>query len=73
MKFLGTRVKQFWLTSDINREKVINSGLTIRNPFIGIEIKTNEPTPEDYEKVEKAIESLFGSHKRVFPVRLVEL
>ena len=73
MKFLSTKVKQMWLSSEFNREKVINAGLTIRNPFIGIEIKKDEPSKEELEYVENAIESLFGNHKRAFPIRLIDL
>ena len=73
MKFLCTKVKPFWLTLPDNEEKVINAGLVIRESFIGIEIKSNNPTNEEYNIVNNAIEKLFEENKKVFPVRLIDL
>ena len=73
MKFLCTKVKQSWLTSPQNIEKVKTLGLTINDSFIGIQIKNNEPTNEEYSIVNNAIDGLFSSHKKAFPIRLIEL
>ena len=73
MKFLCTKVKPSWLTSDLNKQKVISAGLLIREAFVGIEIKGNEPTVEENELTHNAINNLFGSHIKAFPVRLINL
>lgn len=73
MKFLCTKVKSFWLTSDENTNKVNTAGLTVKNPFIGIEINKDQPSEEEYNRLNKAIESLFNENKKVFLIRLIEL
>ena len=73
MKFLCTKVKQSWLTSLQNREKAEALNLNIRDSFIGIEIKNNDPTDEEMKLVDSAVDKLFGNHKIAFPVRLIEL
>lgn len=73
MKFLCTKVKQQWLSSLQNSEKVINKGLSIKESFIGIEIKDSQPTKEEYNLVNNAVDNLFGGHRKAFPVRLIEL
>ena len=73
MKFLCTKVKQSWLTSVQNREKVIDLKLNIRDPFIGIEINSDEPSNEEMKLVDSAVDKLFGNHKVAFPVRVVEV
>ncbi len=73
MKFLCTKVKPSWLTSLQNREKVTDLNLFIKDPFIGVEIKNNEPTGEEIKLVDSAVDRLFGNHKIAFPVRLIEL
>ena len=73
MKFLCTKVKQSWLTSLQNREKVEFLNLFIKDPFVGIEIKNDKPTNEEMKLVNEAVDKLFGSHKVAFPVRLIEL
>ena len=73
MKFLCTKVKQSWLTSPQNRAKVINLNLTIKDTFIGVEIKNNEPTGEEIKLVDGAVDKLFGNHKVAFPVRMIEI
>ncbi|OGI19842.1 MAG: hypothetical protein A3B68_08520 [Candidatus Melainabacteria bacterium RIFCSPHIGHO2_02_FULL_34_12] len=73
MKFLCTKVKENWLTSPQNREKVTAQGLSIKEPFIGMEINNNEPSEEEKNKVDKAVNNLFGNHIKAFPIRLIEL
>ena len=73
MKFLGTKVKEFWLTSSQNKEKVISMGLSIKAPFIGIEIKDTNPSPEEEKFVNEAVVKLFDNHIKAFPVRLIDL
>ena len=73
MKFLCTKVKQSWLTSIQNREKVAGLNLLIKDPFIGIEIKNNKPTDEEMKLVDNAVNELFSNHKIAFPVRVVEI
>ena len=73
MKFLCTKVKQNWLTSLQNREKVETLNLSIKDPFIGVEIKNDKPTDEEMKFVDSAIDKLFSNHKIAFPVRLLEL
>lgn len=73
MKFLCTKVKSSWLTSNINIEKVKTSGLLIKDSFVGIEIKNNEPTKEENIYMNNAINDLFGSHIKAFPIRLIDL
>ena len=73
MKFLCTKVKQSWLTSLQNRKKAEALNLNIRDSFIGIEIKNNDPTDEEMKLVDSAVDKLFGNHKIAFPVRLIEL
>jgi hypothetical protein len=73
MKFLCTKVKQSWLTSLQNREKVAGLNLFIKDPFIGIEIKNNKPTDKEMKLVDSAVNELFGNHKIAFPVRIVEI
>lgn len=73
MKFLCTKIKPDWLTSNINIEKVKMSGLIIKDSFIGIEIRNNEPTKEENIHINNAINNLFGSHLKAFPIRLINL
>ena len=73
MKFLCTKVKQSWLTSLQNREKVTDLNLLIKDPFIGVEIKNDKPADEEIKLVDSAVDKLFGSHKIAFPVRIIEL
>ena len=73
MKFLCTKVKQNWLTSPQNREKVMDLNLLIKDPFIGVEIKNDKPTDEEMKLVDSAVDKLFGNHKVAFPVRLIEV
>ena len=73
MRFLCTKVKQSWLTSLQNREKVESLALFIKDPFVGIEIKNNEPTEDEMKLVDSAVDKLFGNHKIAFPVRLIEI
>ena len=73
MKFLCTKVKEFWLTSPQNREKVTSTGLDIKGPFIGIEIKNDLPSPEENKIVNEAVVKLFDNHIKAFPVRLIDL
>ena len=73
MKFLCTKVKQSWLPSLKNREKLENLNLIIKDPFVGIEIKNNKPTDEEMKLVDSAVNELFGNHKIAFPVRVIEL
>ena len=73
MKFLCTKVKQSWLTSLQNREKVTDLNLLIKDPFIGIEIKNNKPADEEIKLVNGAVDKLFGNHKVAFPIRLIEI
>ncbi|MBI3591432.1 MAG: hypothetical protein HY094_08680 [Candidatus Melainabacteria bacterium] len=73
MKFLCTKVKPSWLTSSENKDKVTSLGLKIKDPFIGIEINTNEPAEEEKKLIDNAVEKLFSSHKIAFPVRLIDL
>ena len=73
MKFLCTKVKQSWLTSLQNREKVLEFKLIIKDSFIGVEVKDNEPTDEETKLVNAAVDQLFGNHKIAFPVRMIEL
>ena len=73
MKFLATNVKQYWLTSSLNVNKVKNAGLIIKESFIGIEIPDDKPTGEQYTIVSSAIEKLFGENKQAFPIRLLDL
>ena len=73
MKFLCTKVKEFWLTSMQNREKVTGMGLSIEGAFIGIKITSNEPSPEESKIVNEAIVKLFDNHIKAFPVRVMDL
>ena len=73
MKFLCTKVRPFWLTLPDNEEKVVNSGLVIRESFIGVEIKSSNPSNQEYNIVNNAIEKLFGENKKAFPIRLIDL
>ena len=73
MRFLCTKVKGFWLTSAENVTKVHGAGLSIKSPFIGIEIHSNQPSEEEYNKINKAIDLLFEENKKAFPVRLLEI
>ena len=73
MKFLCTKVKQSWLTSLQNREKVTDLNLFIKDPFVGIEIKNEKPTDKEMKLVNEAVDKLFGSHKIAFPIRVVEI
>ena len=73
MKFLCTKVKPSWLTSLQNREKVSELNLLVKNPFVGIEIKNSEPTDEETQLVNAAVDQLFGNHKIAFPVRMIEI
>ena len=73
MKFLCTKVKESWLTSPQNRAKVIHLGLIIKDPYIGIEIKNEEPTKIENNAVYNAVNDLFSSHIQAFPIRLIEL
>lgn len=72
MKFLCTKVKTSWLTSTANRNKVLEVGLEIKDPFIGIEVQ-QKPSENDYEIVQKAIKQLFSSHIQAFPIKLIDL
>ncbi|MBI1857565.1 MAG: hypothetical protein HYR97_00375 [Candidatus Melainabacteria bacterium] len=72
MKFLCTKVRPIWLETPANRAKVINEGLSIKEPFIGIEIK-EEPTDEEKVKITKALETLFTKNKHAFPIRVIEI
>ena len=73
MKFLCTKVKPSWLTSLQNREKVSDLKLIIKDSFIGVEVKNNEPTDEETKLINAAVDQLFGNHKIAFPVRMIEL
>ncbi len=73
MKFLCTKVKQSWLTSLQNIEKVTDLSLLIKDSFIGIKIKNAEPTNEEIKLVNSAVDKLFGNHKIAFPVRIIEI
>lgn len=73
MKFLCTKVKEFWLSSPNNCEKVTKSGLKIKDPFIGIVVKDGKPTEKEYNLVNNAIEKLFGDNKKAFPIRLIDI
>ena len=73
MKFLCTKVKQSWLTSLQNREKVTDLNLLIKDLFIGIEVKNNKPTDEEMKAVNEAVDKLFHNHKIAFPVRMIEI
>ena len=73
MKFLCAKVKDFWLTSPQNTERVRNAGLTIRGSFIGIEVGDTDPSTEECNLINNAIENLFGENKKAFPLRLVEI
>ena len=73
MKFLCTKVKQFWLTSPQNINKVSSLGLEIKEPFIGIPISDDKPNAEQYNKISNAVEKLFGENKKAFPIRLIDL
>ena len=73
MQFLCTKVKQNWLTSLQNREKVTDLNLLIKDPFIGVEVKNDKPTNEEMKLVNSAVDKLFGNHKIAFPVRVIEL
>ncbi len=73
MRFLCTKVKQNWLASLQNREKVTDLNLLVKDPFIGIEIKNNEPMDAEMKLVNEAVDKLFGNHKIAFPIRLIEL
>ena len=73
MKFLCTKVKDSWLTSSQNKEKVTARGLVIKDSFIGIELKNNEPSNEEEITMNNAIDNLFGNHKKAFPIRLIDL
>ena len=73
MTFLCTTVRSFWLTSAENVTKVHHTGLSVKKPFIGIEICNNQPSEEEYNKINKAIELLFEENKKAFPVKLLEL
>ena len=73
MRFLCTKVKQNWLTSLQNREKVTGLNLLIKDPFIGVEVKNDKPTNEEMKLVNSAVDKLFGNHKIAFPVRVIEL
>ena len=73
MKFLCTKVKPSWLTSLKNREKAMNLNLLIKDPFIGIEIKSDRPTDEEMKMVNEAVDKLFHNHKVAFPVKLIEI
>ncbi|GEM_PF-3537342 len=73
MKFLCTKVKEFWLTSQENREKVTGMGLSIEGAFIGIEIKNDVPSPEENKIVNESVVKLFDNHIKAFPVRLIDL
>ncbi len=73
MKFLCTKVKSSWLTSDLNRKKVEEVGLLIKDVFVGLEVKNEEPSEEENLRVNNAVSNLFGSHIQAFPVRLINL
>lgn len=73
MKFLCTKVKQSWLTSLQNREKVTDLNLLIKDPFIGVEVINDKPTDEEMKQVSSAVDKLFGNHKIAFPVRVIEI
>lgn len=72
MKFLCTKVRPTWLELPTNRSKVIDNGLKIKDPFIGIEV-SDKPTEEEKATISKAIEALFSKNKHAFPIRIVEL
>lgn len=72
MKFLCTKVKKDWLTVQSHIEKLNTFGFDIKSPFIGIIIKDDKPSKEEYEKVENGINELFGNHKKAFPIRVIE-
>ncbi len=73
MKFLCTKVKSSWLTSDLNRKKVEEVGLLIKDVFIGLEIKNEKPSEEENHQVNNAVSNLFSSHIKAFPIRLIDL
>lgn len=73
MKFLCTKVKSSWLTSELNRKKVEEVGLLIKDVFVGLEVKNGEPSEEENLRVNSAVNDLFGSHIQAFPVRLIDL
>lgn len=73
MKFLCTKVKESWLTLPQNRAKVIHLGLIIKDSYIGIEIKNKEPTETENNIVYNAVNNLFSSHIKAFPIRLIQL
>lgn len=72
MKFLCTKVKKDWLTVPDQAKSVEENGLIIKSPFIGVEINGSKPTKDEVEKVERAIDNLFGNHKIAFPIKLLE-
>lgn len=49
------------------------AGLCVQDPYIGIEINKNEPTEEEYNIMNSAIDKLFGESKKAFPVKLINL
>ncbi len=73
MKFLCTKVKPSWLTSPQNKEKVENLNLEIKDSFIGVEIKNNDPSEEEVKLINDAVDKLFGNHKIAFPVKVIEI
>lgn len=73
MKFLCTKVKEFWLTSKENRGKVTDTGLSIEGAFIGIKIISDEPSPEENKIVNEAVIKLFDNHIKAFPIRVMDL
>lgn len=73
MRFLCTKVKQLWLTSPQNVNKVTSLGLEIKESFIGISVSDDKPNAEQYNKISNAIEKLFGESKKAFPIRLIDL
>lgn len=73
MKFLCTKVKPSWLTSQQNKEKVENLNLKIKDSFVGVEIRNNSPSEEELKFINDAVDKLFGNHKIAFPVKVVEL
>ena len=73
MKFLCTKVKSSWLSSQQNKSIVEQKGLKIFDSFIGIELKDQVPNEKEFKIVNDVVDSLFGNHRVAFPVKVIEL